>query len=1493
MFTVKGHVKIVVRDKDTEEVKRVHEEDNVITASGYTNLSQAGALSTRNISSNVFMYIGPRRTGSYIDAGYANTFAVGGLSPSAPTHSIVDKTVSTPYYLEYLNRFQPGSSTRTIYVVGICDADASGGQTAVRTAAQLASPCTQTNTEILDIYYRVQSLEPLTDPYAYTLPVEIDKAWVEWLSGDLTAPTGMTHLALKPSFTTVFPIMSKVPPGKYWNRFAVLTYSNIPGQDNNNDTISTSNTNTSRYGQRRVTYALTTAQNLGHLEGSALQGGTLTNVHAGLYLTPTSPIGWQPVQPIHKHNALATSPFLYPDTLASGTGTVNATGTDWTNPDYPEHYRVNITTTGDLATPARYAFYKRNVFNFERTANYWQINAGDSLALPAVNNLNPTNQALGSHYNTTNVLSAHSAVERIDDTHVAFWETHGPGLQVTDLVNNIYRLFDSATTPTVAVTSVQQVIGDDNGFAWVACGGTGLYKIWIKDVEIVGVIPGLGGTWKVKGDQTTYYTVADSFNVELNTGVQTANATYTIASLTYDAGTDTTAVVVNETIPTDAALLGSFAITGSVTTGAGGSFQIGGDFTADFVAGLAFTVSGSTGNDGSYTVASSSFSGGLTTIVVNETISDGTADGSIIPETSNGIVQLNKVYHYTTSDTNIPANNCYGVGVGESNSIWAVFNGGLRYTTDSGANWLIPANQPVAGDFPSSDWSTIMFMRVQKDSPSHRMALVTSTNPSAFVSGIVWWSDAGTVAGPTITSWSFFGSQSVVTVKVSTTGGFWTYVDSSARYSTLTWGSVSTGTEYGYARVNATTDASPTPDFFYDSYGSAYVSIQKIGSTSGEQNSIIDTTLVNYGLCSNANNNGNRYNLHMRRGVALETNTQTASSQHSLGMVNVNTTVDALNGADRMTQEFVWDRYHYDSGTSTWKLEWHADAVDSAAVGPYDGTRYNFPTESHTWTGRSSILVPTTALSAHITSALTVATYVNLSAKLTFQRTSQTLFSYYDAANVSNNIKAYIIDDAGTDIVIDQNGTTYTIGTTAAPSLSANHTVALAFNGTAVEAFVDGTSVGTQTLGTAVDFSSGSGRFVIGGIWYAPDCDAMSFSEGFVRGSMTYIQLDPTPWTTGGGQAASFNASPTTYTTGAEVVYYKLTEAFDGVGMARETKAIHSGFADILNGIQVKFTDGTPSPSFVATDYYTFGVFDGVMKDNAISYTWGKSWYYYPIEHDINVFTPATIPATPTNVTEKVCWRNYGESASQYLIPGVNSERLTTGALWSFQSTSGDFIYESRTSDNISAATNPTLSDTQIAYMGVHNTTTNTASTKWSIRFKPDGSVDIAESGVVVMSSVTTFTYDDIFQIRRVGSTVSYWKNGGLLYTSLVTSTELVWMYSQVSNNAAYTATFHGQQLTYDLPAYTVKVGDSGALTGWYDSRFYNFDAAVPEASEVYIDGAPAAITVDSLTVTLDTVATPASGAVTFVPDNGLLVFNSADAGKTVTGKFTVVYNKP
>jgi|GEM_PF-6366224 len=104
--------------------------------------------------------------------------------------------------------------------------------------------------------------------------------------------------------------------------------------------------------------------------------------------------------------------------------------------------------------------------------------------------------------------------------------------------------------------------------------------------------------------------------------IQVANGTYTTSTLTI---THPDAKKIK--ILGDTSTFSGYAIT-AVNTGSK-QFTIAGNHTSEFPTGAYLKVYGSTLNDNMYTVSSSSYSGGNTIIVVNETIQDSTVDGTL------------------------------------------------------------------------------------------------------------------------------------------------------------------------------------------------------------------------------------------------------------------------------------------------------------------------------------------------------------------------------------------------------------------------------------------------------------------------------------------------------------------------------------------------------------------------------------------------------------------------------------------------------------------------------------------------------------------------------------------------------------------------------------------------------------------------------------------------------------------------------------------------
>lgn len=151
--------------------------------------------------------------------------------------------------------------------------------------------------------------------------------------------------------------------------------------------------------------------------------------------------------------------------------------------------------------------------------------------------------------------------------------------------------------------------------------GNDTHKLWLKNWPITSVtdLSFWDGDDSYDTETSTIYEVVRERYIFYPKLGQASNASQVNFKSTFDNGIEVTYVAGYDVTST-------WRIT-DVVIGAK-TFTVAGDHTGTFVAGLKFGVTGSTGNDGTFTVVSSAF-GVATVITVTETISDATVDGSI------------------------------------------------------------------------------------------------------------------------------------------------------------------------------------------------------------------------------------------------------------------------------------------------------------------------------------------------------------------------------------------------------------------------------------------------------------------------------------------------------------------------------------------------------------------------------------------------------------------------------------------------------------------------------------------------------------------------------------------------------------------------------------------------------------------------------------------------------------------------------------------------
>lgn len=74
-------------------------------------------------------------------------------------------------------------------------------------------------------------------------------------------------------------------------------------------------------------------------------------------------------------------------------------------------------------------------------------------------------------------------------------------------------------------------------------------------------------------------------------------------------------------------------------------------------------------------------------------------------------------------------------------------------------------------------------------------------------------------------------------------------------------------------------------------------------------------------------------------------------------------------------------------------------------------------------------------------------------------------------------------------------------------------------------------------------------------------------------------------------------------------------------------KTSHVADQPLINGLQLKFQDGTTAPHFFATDFFSVAVCHGLLKDSATTFYWQSAWYTKPVFFDVPVPGGVTIPA--------------------------------------------------------------------------------------------------------------------------------------------------------------------------------------------------------------------------------------------------------------------------
>jgi len=380
------------------------------------------------------------------------------------------------------------------------------------------------------------------------------------------------------------------------------------------------------------------------------------------------------------------------------------------------------------------------------------------------------------------------------------------------------------------------------------------------------------------------------------------------------------------------------------------------------------------------------------------------------------------------------------------------------------------------------------------------------------------------------------------------------------------------------------------------------------------------------------------------------------------------------------------------------------------------------------------------------------------------------------------------------------------------------------------------------------------------------------------------------------------------------------------------SKPTHATTDLLDNGVTLTFNDGVSTPSFTATDSYVFSVCNGILKDNATTMSYQNGLYFKPITSG-NVFYPSTLTTTAGNVGA-IHWGNLITSGQNITVdglnrlnvPGLSSNLVTsTGTVSNYvpaypvggQSTDlliGDFQVDFT---NLSGVNNflagvgnfdprnfldPVYPQPSTSPTGYYEYNGASGFNSGQVNNGPGqlgaltfnfyvnaGTIKYyywtgaAGSRLFNYSNAITVTGSDTISIQRVGTTVSYLKNGTVIATiSTVVPTQPL----RVSMGTAGTS----QAAPFVSPTATIStngtltytyLGDPVAKTGIYDPLYYITEQLSGGLTNININGTPAAH------LYYNSYANPNPGEIAILAWEGIAIGNVANAGQTITGNYS------
>jgi len=493
---VKGIIRGVLRDINTGEITRTFECENHVQNHMFRTMSDIyTSTADKVLGVNIFAAednFGEQRR----DIDYVGRVEVGVDVPGISSPVVSYDQPGDMHVLEYQQRFSPPISDRTINTIGITrDTPSSTNVTSydnVKAQAwvHLTTPCIQTTTESLDVFYRIQwlyvggwSVGSLGINSNGLNPLE-SKNLAGYTFGELSYPVrvGVSDGLTKYNYASYYT--------QKWNPRRKNTTTITNANNEIKSAVLSNGLDDADYYRGKVRFTVDLNDAIGK------QVGTLHNNYHMYGRTVFGTQAFSPIQNVYGHSSTAVSPFYDTNNLQTGSATMTFDGSGWTNPDYNKLLQVNVTTTGGIGN-GTYQIQQRNSMGYA-------LNTYDNIYSQIFGFSNSN-----SHYTDGFTIAQSTAVYtvRADSDRIATMikydgQTVVAGAPTEICIANVIsaegKRFAVDTIPSLPVTNVGQFeVDKTTGDVYVACRLTGAYKLSANQLVVTtfnSTTTGLSGT---------------------------------------------------------------------------------------------------------------------------------------------------------------------------------------------------------------------------------------------------------------------------------------------------------------------------------------------------------------------------------------------------------------------------------------------------------------------------------------------------------------------------------------------------------------------------------------------------------------------------------------------------------------------------------------------------------------------------------------------------------------------------------------------------------------------------------------------------------------------------------------------------------------------------------------------------------------------------------------------------------------------------------------